>query len=829
MRSHKQSKDGIKHQKITTPKSCAYHLCSRKNAQLLKCVYCKDFFCDEHFPATKPAALGDRHYHKNVNEKEGHPCPDFISKKNEQDKKYTQALDKLLSTPHLKDNPNPWLKLKHPHVSTDLVRFDSNKYYEKQNSGYKDSDNADFIPASPKIKDILIVGLIVLSLGIFLGMILSNIWLPFILIANNHTLEEVIAIQNSSLNLTNIIGDLENLSVNQTVDSNNTTETKIISSDPKNIELIYYTSGKFNKIQHTVFGNLNDYYSHTSRRYYCSESACPSDEEIELKFLNELNQQEIIDELVTKIKNISADGDTQVRIATNMIQNIPYDYNGTELNSQLRYPYEVLYDNAGVCGEKSRLLALILKKLGYGAVLFIFEQENHEVVGIKCQKEYSYQNSGYCFIESTSPTIITYSEGTYVGGIRLTSVPKIYFVSDGKMFNATEDYLDARLYASHIKYEMGEFGITSVLDYSDETLVNLIKKYGIFDEELFSNLKIIGCNDSEKCPRKTIGEIYSYTTYDVKISNPQSFRCTNFEGNWIYDYGYYQTMVVTITNNGNNTMQVCAANFTLIDSQQNSYDTAIHQSDCETHVNDYKKSLGCVVLEPGQSSEGNIWFWLGWSSINGYVLIYNNEIPVRFYENCSIYENPRSDYCHYSLSKLNSDISFCDKISNKTVASKCRLEINLDTNGDYECQNEPDIESSDICNYLKSIISEKEGASGFSDCMKIMNTSLEQTCLSGLIFRDVLICKEIIDKEIRDDCYLTIAVKLGLDVCGNISSIYDRNNCYFSFATIKKDWAYCNKTGTRSDYCYSNIAKITENKDVCEYIIDSALKNICKG
>lgn len=66
-------------------------------------------------------------------------------------------------------------------------------------------------------------------------------------------------------------------------------------------------------------------------------------------------------------------------------------------------------------------------------------------VGIKCPSQYSYRNSGYCFIEATVPSIITYAEGDYVGVGKLSSTPDIISISDGKSFDsASEEYNDAQ-------------------------------------------------------------------------------------------------------------------------------------------------------------------------------------------------------------------------------------------------------------------------------------------------------------------------------------------------------------------------------------------------
>jgi len=76
-------------------------------------------------------------------------------------------------------------------------------------------------------------------------------------------------------------------------------------------------------------------------------------------------------------------------------------------------------------------------------------------VGIKCPKLYAnyvYNGTGYCFIETTMPSIITDSEGEYVGVGKLRSEPKIIFVSDGYSFDSvSREYYDAKEYRSLIK------------------------------------------------------------------------------------------------------------------------------------------------------------------------------------------------------------------------------------------------------------------------------------------------------------------------------------------------------------------------------------------
>jgi len=227
-------------------------------------------------------------------------------------------------------------------------------------------------------------------------------------------------------------------------------------------------------------------------RYNYDSSPCTNDEinQYLLKYIDESNQEKYLNNLVNSIKSKTSNRDDQARIAISLVQNIPYDYSKLyTVSTDLRYPYEVLYDNTGICEEKSLLLAYLLRELGFGVILFEFKSENHMAVGIKSPTQYSYINSGYAFVESTAPTIITDSQGNYVGVGKLTSTPLIYHISDGSsMTSVSEEYNDANTYHqvyNQITQIHNTYG--SVLDqyqYSqwlslDNQWRSLCNKYGI--------------------------------------------------------------------------------------------------------------------------------------------------------------------------------------------------------------------------------------------------------------------------------------------------------------------------------------------------------------
>jgi hypothetical protein len=210
----------------------------------------------------------------------------------------------------------------------------------------------------------------------------------------------------------------------------------------------YTFNGTKGRLELPVYSELKVYLANISRKFAC-DGRCPTYSEMEMMILNESRERAELDRLVSSIVEKASNKDDQARIAISLVQTIPYDtYAAVNNDIKGRYPYEVVYDNKGVCGEKSRLLAYVLKELGFGVALFSFEPENHMAVGIKCQMEYSYRNTGYCFVETTTPSIITDSSGTYgIRGGKLASMPNVIVVGEGMSFDSVaEEYNDANEY-----------------------------------------------------------------------------------------------------------------------------------------------------------------------------------------------------------------------------------------------------------------------------------------------------------------------------------------------------------------------------------------------
>lgn len=185
---------------------------------------------------------------------------------------------------------------------------------------------------------------------------------------------------------------------NFSVDGANCVSEFYINS--KNVALDY--SG--GSLDFVVYEGVVDYLNDLPDEIFYAGNETPSRRDFKLRNVEEKIQREAILPLVVEIQNLERSDKEQAEIVISLVQNIPYGQSNITENfygqvvNHSRYPYEVLYDDEGICGERSELLALLLKELGYGVAIFYYGDENHEAVGIRCDSE----ESGYCYIETTT-------------------------------------------------------------------------------------------------------------------------------------------------------------------------------------------------------------------------------------------------------------------------------------------------------------------------------------------------------------------------------------------------------------------------------------------
>ena len=259
----------------------------------------------------------------------------------------------------------------------------------------------------------------------------------------------------------------------QTVKTPNTpvttksTLSQLYKTSPLSNAYPYYGNGQ-RSISFTTYGGLAEYFSKEDHSYRYDPT-----KEVFLELLENEHQDEYLTPLLDSIIGAAATSDGQAKVAISLVQHIPYDWDkfyGTTMDWY--YPYETLHNNKGVCADKSLLMAYLLNKLGYDTVLFEFS--DHMAVGVKCDPNYDFYNTGYAFIETTRPTIITYIPDTYFGGFQVTSNPNIIHLNGGnKRLDVSSEYADAAEYKNLLS--MG-----TVLDqYHYQRWQSLSTKYDI--------------------------------------------------------------------------------------------------------------------------------------------------------------------------------------------------------------------------------------------------------------------------------------------------------------------------------------------------------------
>ncbi len=184
--------------------------------------------------------------------------------------------------------------------------------------------------------------------------------------------------------------------------------------DPKDLEYKWVYNGKEYIIKMTLYQSVYDFYRSSPKDYvYYGELPENWENDYYGMFIKHNPIDPTVPDLAAAIQDLGKKNrlseDQIAELVTAFVQNIPYDDAKSQLieggSEDIKpvYPYEILYDQKGVCSEKSFLLTALLRDLGYGTVLFEYKEAKHIAVGVKCPPEYSSYDSGYCYTETTQP------------------------------------------------------------------------------------------------------------------------------------------------------------------------------------------------------------------------------------------------------------------------------------------------------------------------------------------------------------------------------------------------------------------------------------------
>jgi len=184
--------------------------------------------------------------------------------------------------------------------------------------------------------------------------------------------------------------------------------------DSKELDFKWSYQKKPYELRLNLYKSVYDFYRSSPKEYtYYQNLPSNWEEDYYGMFIQQNPIDKTIPDLSAQIKNLAARNrlteDQTAELVVSFVQSIPYDNERAqkiEQNSQEEkpnYPYELLYDQKGVCSDKSFLLTALLREMGYGTVLFEYKDEKHIAVGIQCPIDKSTYNSGFCYTETTQP------------------------------------------------------------------------------------------------------------------------------------------------------------------------------------------------------------------------------------------------------------------------------------------------------------------------------------------------------------------------------------------------------------------------------------------
>ena len=162
-------------------------------------------------------------------------------------------------------------------------------------------------------------------------------------------------------------------------------------------------------------------------------------------FADDPAQKPAIDDICRQLRAIRVytrlSTDQYLELIAKYVQSIPYDWASSDSGAgRQRFPVETLVDGIGLCGDKSVLLADLLAHEGYATALLDFGPEKHMAVGVMGQGT-TYAQSGYLFLETTSPCYVTDVPTEYAGGMHLHSVPVVIPIGSGKLQYSAADQI----------------------------------------------------------------------------------------------------------------------------------------------------------------------------------------------------------------------------------------------------------------------------------------------------------------------------------------------------------------------------------------------------
>jgi hypothetical protein len=161
-------------------------------------------------------------------------------------------------------------------------------------------------------------------------------------------------------------------------------------------------------------------------------------------FVDEEDQAALYDALLTGLRSLRAslqlDDDRYAELIITFAQSLEYRTDPTE--PAPLFPIETVAAGAGDCDDKTLLAAALLEREGYGVSLLSFEDEQHMALGLRTTGE-PYRDTGYGFVEMTTPSLVGWVPDSAGDGGPLRSQPLVIPIGDGTLAYGAADQTEA--------------------------------------------------------------------------------------------------------------------------------------------------------------------------------------------------------------------------------------------------------------------------------------------------------------------------------------------------------------------------------------------------
>jgi len=193
-----------------------------------------------------------------------------------------------------------------------------------------------------------------------------------------------------------------------------------------------------------------DYFKDEPKVYTYSGNNLPDDWEIDYynMFVKNRKDENAIEDILYELQRLKRNMSEEelVQFAVAFVQGgMEYDWNSYySVSDKLNYPYETLFEQKGVCSDKSLVLGKLLAALDYDVAFLTFEKANHMAVGLKVPSGYGDLGTKYAFVESTNYSSIGRIPQTFVGGVKIEEAPQVIpiYNAGNKSYDAIVDLED---------------------------------------------------------------------------------------------------------------------------------------------------------------------------------------------------------------------------------------------------------------------------------------------------------------------------------------------------------------------------------------------------